>query len=48
LRGYRRGFDDEVERLITVNGDDNRQNFARLILGPCIKLLAELHDVDTF
>ena len=47
LDGYGRLFNDEVERLVAVHGDDNRQDLPRLVLGTRIELLAEVHNIDT-
>ena len=41
-------FCPKVKRLVRINSDQYREYFAHLVLGSCIELLAELHDVDTF
>ncbi len=41
-------FHNEVERLVGINSNNNREHLTYLILCPSIKLFAELHYIHTF
>ena len=41
----RRNLRDEGKALVRINRNDDRHDHALVILGLCVKLLAELHDV---
>src|SRR5205814_910465 len=44
--GGRRRLRDKGERFVFVNGDDDRENVAGLLLGGGVKFFAERHDVN--
>jgi len=44
--GSGRGLQDESEGLVLVDGDDDREDHASLVLGLGVELLTERHDVD--
>ena len=47
LDGYGRLFYNKVERLIAINRDDDWKDLPRLVLGTCIELFTEVHDIDS-
>ena len=47
LDGYGRLFNNKVERLIAINRDDDWKDLPRLVLGTCIELFTEVHDIDS-
>ncbi|OBQ36189.1 MAG: hypothetical protein AN484_25860, partial [Aphanizomenon flos-aquae WA102] len=44
--GSGRGLQDEREGLVLVDGDDDREDHAGLVLGLGVEFLTERHDVD--
>ena len=45
--GRRRRLGNESKRFVLVNGDNDRNHHARLVLGCCVKLFAKRHDIHS-